>query len=67
VREGEAVSPTLGTRAPSRGEASGGRVFVIGGNPANAPATTAPAPAPEHPTETPPGAAPAAKPQPEKH
>jgi hypothetical protein len=67
VREGEAVSPTLGTRAPSRGEASGGRVFVIGGNPANAPATTAPAPAPEHSTETPPGAAPAAKPQPEKH
>jgi hypothetical protein len=64
VSAGEAVSPTLGTRAPSRGEASGGRVFVMGGEPSAAPAT---APAPEHSSETPHSGAPTAKPQPEKH
>jgi hypothetical protein len=50
VRDGEAVPPTVGTRAPSRGEASGGRMMVIGGVPAGA--------APEAPAE-PPAAAPA--------
>ena len=64
VSEGVAVSPTLGTHAPSRGEASGGRVFLIGGEPSNAPAMT---PAPEHSSETSQGGAPTAKPQPEKH
>jgi hypothetical protein len=66
VREGDAVSPVLGTRAPARGEASGGRMFVIGGNPAGTPATEAAPAAPAHPSETPHGA-PTAKPQPEKH
>jgi hypothetical protein len=29
VREGEAISPEVGTRLPTRGEASGGRVITI--------------------------------------
>lgn len=57
VREGEAVSPALGTRAPARGEASGGRMMVVGGEPSQAPREPA-APAQEKPK----GDAPAAKP-----
>ena len=30
VREGEEVSPTLGTRLPARGESSGGRIITDG-------------------------------------
>ena len=30
VREGEEVSPTLGTRLPARGESSGGRIITMG-------------------------------------
>lgn len=58
VREGEPAAPGLGTRAPSRGEASGGRMMVVGGD--QAPAPSAPA-APAHP-EKPVGDAPTAKP-----
>jgi hypothetical protein len=58
VREGEAASPTLGTRAPTRGEASGGRMMVIGGETSPAPGEPA---APAH-QEKPQGDAPAAKP-----
>jgi hypothetical protein len=29
VREGEEVSPTLGTRLPARGESSGGRIITV--------------------------------------
>jgi hypothetical protein len=59
VGEGVADDPTLGTRAPSRGEASGGKVMVVGGPTANAPE---PPPAPS-PGETPQSGAPTAKPQ----
>lgn len=58
VREGEAASPTLGTRAPTRGEASGGRMMVIGGETSPAPGEPA---APAH-QEKPQSDAPAAKP-----
>jgi hypothetical protein len=58
VREGETAPPTLGTRAPSRGEASGGRMMVLGGDPAAAPSEPH---APAQP-EKPAGDAPAAKP-----
>ena len=58
VREGEPAAPGLGTRAPSRGEASGGRMMVVGGDAAAAPSTP---PAPAHP-EKPAGDAPTAKP-----
>ena len=63
VREGEAPPPALGTHAPSRGEASGGKIFVIGGEPATAPGV----PPAQDPHETPQSGAPTAKPQPEKH
>ena len=59
VREGEPLDPSLGTRAPSRGEASGGKMLVVGGQTASAPE---PAPAPTH-SETPASGAPTAKPQ----
>ena len=36
VKRGD-VAPTLGTGAPSRGEASGGRMMVLGGDSASAP------------------------------
>jgi hypothetical protein len=58
VREGDAAAPMLGTRAPARGEASGGRMLVTGGDAATSPATT---PAPEQPGR-PAGDAPTAKP-----
>ena len=61
VREGEAASPTLGTRLPARGESSGGRVITTapaGASPAAAP-ETAPAPAPG---DKPHGETPPAKP-----
>jgi hypothetical protein len=29
VREGDEVSPTLGTRLPARGESSGGRIITV--------------------------------------
>jgi hypothetical protein len=58
VREGEAAAPTLGTRAPSRGEASGGRMMVLGSDSATAP--TQP-PAPGHQSK-PAADVPAAKP-----
>jgi len=57
VREGDAAPPLLGTQAPSRGEASGGRMLVIGGDTAVAPPEPPPAPA-----DKPAGDAPAAKP-----
>ena len=59
VREGEPADPNLGTRAPSRGEASGGRLLVVGGQTASAPE---PPPAPS-PNETPQSGAPTATPQ----
>jgi hypothetical protein len=64
VREGEELPATLGTHAPSRGEASGGRMFVIGGQPANAPGLP---PAAAGTSELPQSGAPTAKPQPGKH
>ena len=60
VREGSGVAPALGSRVPSRGEASGGRMMVIGGEPANAPGVP---PAAPHSSETPKSGAPTAKPQ----
>ena len=60
VRTGTAVDPSLGTRQPSRGEASGGRLMVVGSQPADAPA---PAPAAPHSSELPHSGAPTAKPQ----
>lgn len=58
VREGQAVPPDLGTRAPTRGEASGGRMMVVGEQPAQ-PGSEHQAPAqPEKPQ----GDAPTAKP-----
>jgi hypothetical protein len=59
VREGEPADPALGTHASSRGEASGGKMMVIGDQPASAPE---PPPAP-NPGETPQSGAPTAKPQ----
>jgi hypothetical protein len=59
VREGEPVAPTVGTRAPSRGEASGGRVLAVGDQPASAPE---PQPTGGH-SELPQSGAPTAKPQ----
>ena len=59
VREGEPPNPTLGTVAPSRGEASGGKIMVVGDQTASAPE---PPPAP-NPSETPQSGAPTAKPQ----
>jgi hypothetical protein len=58
VREGEAAPPLLGTQAPSRGEASGGRMMLLGGDPAAAPSepnppTPAEKPAPDAPAPTP--------------
>ena len=64
VREGEELPATLGTHAPSRGEASGGRMFVIGGQPANAPGLP---PAAAGTSGLPQSGAPTAKPQPGKH
>ena len=58
VREGEPAAPGLGTRAPSRGEASGGRMMVVGADQSTAPSAPA---APAHP-EKPAGDAPTAKP-----
>jgi hypothetical protein len=58
VREGEAAPPLLGTQAPSRGEASGGRMMVLGGDSAGAPS----APQPPAPAEKPAADAPAATP-----
>jgi hypothetical protein len=58
VREGEAAAPMLGTRAPSRGEASGGRMFVTAGDAPTAPATTPAAEPPGKPATD----APTAKP-----
>ncbi len=57
VREGEAAPPRLGTQAPSRGEASGGRMMVLGGDSAAAPSEPQPPPA-----EKPAADAPAATP-----
>jgi hypothetical protein len=59
VREGGPVDPTLGTRVTSRGEASGGRVMVMGETPATAPSI----PPPPRQGDTPVGDAPTAKPQ----
>jgi hypothetical protein len=58
IREGEPVAPGLGTRAPSRGEASGGRMLMIGGDSATAPSAPAAPAQPEKPVSD----APTAKP-----
>jgi hypothetical protein len=54
VREGDAAAPTLGTGAPSRGEASGGRMMVLGGNSVSAPSEPQAPAQPEPPAGDPP-------------
>jgi len=62
VREGEEVAPSLGTRLPARGEASGGRILTA--PPAQSPqGTEATPPAGGQPAHGAPGGEPQAKPQ----